>query len=101
VREHAQETHWRPVGRHRLDFRARAHHERGGRLGVVLVDRVCRRLLDGISHESGSLRGGLYRLDAASLGERGLGVAVCRKAAAAPSGGVRSLCDSSGVARPS
>ena len=71
-----------------LLFRARTHQQHRGRLGVVLVDRLCRRLLDGLCHESRSLRGRLCHVDPASLGERGLGVAVCGKAVAAPSGGV-------------
>ena len=47
--------------------------ERRGRLGVVLVDRLRRRLLDGVGHESRSLRGRLCSLDPAPLGERNLG----------------------------
>ena len=74
--------------------------ERRGRLGVVLDDRLCRRLLDGVCHESRSLRGCLCGLDLASLGEWDAGIPVCVKAAAAAFGGVRSgLRDRSGIAR--
>ena len=73
--------------------------QRCSRLGVVLVDRVCGRLLDRFRRKGSSPCRCLCRLDPASLGERDLGVAVCGNAAAAASGGVRSLCDSSGVAR--
>ena len=83
----------------RRPLRARAHHQRRGRLGVVLVDRLRRRLLDGVGRESRSLRGCLCRLDPHSLGERNLGASVCVKAGAAASGSLQSeLRDLSGLA---
>ena len=98
-KEHGLETDWRADRHRRLPFRARAHQQRRGRLGVVLVDRLRRRLLDGVGHESRSLRGCLCGLDPVSLGERDVGAPVCVKAAAAASGSLRSaLRDLSGVA---
>ena len=64
--------------------------QRRSRLGVVLVDRVCGRLLDSVRYEGRSLRGCLRSLDPASLGERNLGASVHVEAAAAAPGGVRS-----------
>ena len=89
-REHALETHWRSDRRHRRPLRARAHQRRRGRLGVVLVDRLLERLLDGAGCESGSLLGCLFSLDPASLGERNPGASVCLTAAAAASGSLQS-----------
>lgn len=79
-KEHALVPFWRADRRHCLALRPRAHHERLGRLGLVLVNRVCRRLLDRFRREGGSVRSCLCRLDLAFLGECKLGAAVCVEA---------------------
>ena len=93
-RKHALATDRVGRGRFRcLSRGAGACQRLGRRLGVVLDNRVCRCVLDGLHRKGGAVYRNVYRLGRAALAQRRARPAVCIAAAKPGSGAVRASPD--------